>query len=43
MPYRDETETASRLPSLLWLAVLIAGAGLAAYATFVVLNLMGLR
>jgi hypothetical protein len=41
MSYREEAPR--RLPSLAWLAVLILGAAMATYGTFVVLNLLGLR
>ncbi len=41
MSYREEASR--RMPSLAWLAVLVLGAAMATYGTFVVLNLLGLR
>jgi hypothetical protein len=39
----DDTETPKRLPSAAWIAVLAVSAAMLAYATMVVLNLVGLR
>jgi len=38
-----DTETPKRLPSAAWVAVLAVSAAILAYATLVVLNLVGLR
>ena len=38
-----DTETPKRLPSAVWIAVLAVSAAMLAYATMVVLNLVGLR
>ena len=39
----NDNETASRLPSAAWLAVLLVSTAILIYGTFVVLNLVGLR
>lgn len=41
MSYQEAAS--KRLPSLAWLAVFVLGGCMAAYGTFVVLNLLGLR
>jgi len=38
-----DTKTPKRLPSAAWIAVLAVSAAMLAYATMVVLNLVGLR
>jgi hypothetical protein len=43
MQSAHDTETPKRLPSAAWVAVLAVSAASLAYATLVVLNLVGLR